>query len=58
MDKKYYVKLCNASQTLCEFCEIHNDECEYCIVNRLISDAFNELSDEERKKDTVTLDFV
>lgn len=45
MDREYLAKLCEARSTLCDFCEA--DECEYCIVTRLIDDAYNELDDEE-----------
>lgn len=41
MDKECLAKLCDARQTLCEFCEA--GECDWCIVNRLIDDAYNEL---------------
>lgn len=46
MDIQDFAKLCDARQTLCKFCEA--DECESCIVNRLIDDAYNELPDKER----------
>lgn len=45
MDREYLASLCNARDTLCGFCEA--DECEKCIVTRLINDAYNELGDEE-----------
>lgn len=40
MDRDYLAKLCDARQTLCEFCEAN--ECENCIVNHLINYAYNE----------------
>lgn len=43
MTREYYDKLCNARNALCNFCEV--DECEYCIVTRLIDDAYNECDD-------------
>lgn len=33
-------------ETLCEFCEA--GECDWCIVNRLIDDAYNELPNKDR----------
>lgn len=45
MDLTTYAKLCDARDTLCAFCEA--DECEKCIVTRLIDDAANELPDED-----------
>lgn len=36
-------EICDAANILCDFCE--SDECEKCIVNRLINDAYNEYSD-------------
>lgn len=38
--------LCDARDKLCGFCEA--DECSWCIVNRLINDAYSELSDEDQ----------
>lgn len=49
MDKEYLAKLCDARDTLCEFCEA--DECEKCIVAHLIDDAYNELGNEEERVD-------
>lgn len=46
MDKECLAKLCDARQTLCEFCEA--GECDWCIVNRLIDDAYNELPNKDR----------
>ena len=46
MEKDYFERLCEARSTLCSFCEV--DECERCIVNHLIDDAYNELSDEDK----------
>ncbi len=49
IDREYLAKLCDARDTLCEFCEA--DECEKCIVAHLIDDAYNELGDEEAGDD-------
>lgn len=49
IDKEYLAKLCDARDTLCEFCEA--DECEKCIVAHLIDDAYNELGNEEERDD-------
>lgn len=49
IDKEYLAKLCDARDTLCEFCEA--DECEKCIVAHLIDDAYNELGNEEERVD-------
>lgn len=46
MNKEYLDKLCGARRTLCGFCEA--DECERCIVNRLIDDAYDELPDRDK----------
>lgn len=46
MDREYLAKLCDARDALCSFCEV--DECEDCIVTRLIDDAYNELPEDER----------
>ncbi len=43
MNAEYYTKLCEARDTLCGFCEV--GECDKCIVNCLIDDAYNELSE-------------
>lgn len=43
MDREYLAKLCDARDTLCDFCEAN--ECERCIVTRLIDDAYNEMPD-------------
>lgn len=48
MDGEYLAKLCDARDTLCGFCEA--DECEKCIVTRLIDDAYNELDDEDEEE--------
>ncbi len=40
MTREELAVLCQARDTLCGFCEA--DECEKCIVTRLIDDAFNE----------------
>lgn len=45
MDRETIGKLCDARDTLCGFCEA--DECEKCIVTRLIDDAFCELKETE-----------
>lgn len=44
MDREYLAKLCEARDTLCEFCEVN--ECEKCIVTNLIDDAYNEVPEE------------
>lgn len=38
-------ELCDAQAKLCSFCEV--DECEHCIVNHLINDAYNECPEAE-----------
>lgn len=46
MTRENYDSLCAAKQTLCAFCEV--DECEYCIVSRLIDDAYIEPPDSKK----------
>lgn len=43
MDRDKFAELCDAKDKLCAFCEA--DECDKCIVTRLIDDAYNELAD-------------
>lgn len=43
MDERRIAELCDARDTLCEFCDM--DDCEKCIVTQLINDAFNELDE-------------
>ena len=45
MDKEQYAAICQARGVLCNFCEA--DECEKCIVTRLVDDAANEYEEEE-----------
>ena len=45
MDRKELAELCDARDRLCDFCE--EDECDSCIVTRLVNDAYNELDDED-----------
>lgn len=40
-----FATLCSARDTLCEFCEA--DECNKCIVTRLIDDAYNEVLEDD-----------
>lgn len=40
--------LCDARDKLCSFCEAN--ECERCIVNRLIDDAWNECDDKDEEE--------
>lgn len=40
MDRYDLAELCDARDKLCGFCEAN--ECEKCIVTRLIDDAFSE----------------
>lgn len=40
MNKEDLARLCDARDTLCEFCEVEN--CEECVVTQIISDAANE----------------
>lgn len=49
MDREKFAELCDARDKLCAFCEC--DECEKCIVTRLIDDAANELPDEDEEDD-------
>lgn len=49
MEREYLAKLCDASATLCGYCEA--EECEKCIVTRLIDDAHAELPDEDDDDD-------
>lgn len=45
MDREQYAAICQARDVLCGFCEA--DECEKCIVTRLVDDAANEYEEEE-----------
>ena len=45
MDRAELAELCDARAKLCAFCEA--GECEWCIVSRLIDDAYNECDDIE-----------
>ena len=45
MDRAELAVLCDARDKLCAFCEA--EECEWCIVTRLIDDAYNECEDLE-----------
>jgi hypothetical protein len=38
--QEQYDSIKKAANTLCDYCEA--DECNYCIVNRLVDDATNE----------------
>ena len=49
MDREYLAELCDARDKLCGFCEAN--ECEKCIITKLIDDAFNELNEEEDDDD-------
>lgn len=42
IDIKTYNRLVDARITLCNYCKA--DECEYCMVTRLIDDAYVKLS--------------
>lgn len=42
------IKLCNARNILCDFCEVN--ECEKCIVQHLIDDAHSECSGDENSE--------
>lgn len=44
MDQEYYAKLCDARDTLCEYCD--SAFCETCTVRQLIMNAANDLPDE------------
>ena len=43
MDDRYK-EIAEAANVLCAYCEAF-DECEYCIVNKLLEDAFIEFED-------------
>lgn len=45
MSREELGAICHARDVLCGFCEA--DECEKCIVTRLVDDAFNECEEEE-----------
>lgn len=45
IDKDQLAKLCDARDTLCNYCEA--DECEKCIVTSLIDTAYNECEEIE-----------
>lgn len=45
MDREYLAQLCDARDTLCNYCEA--DECSWCIVTKLIDCAFSELPEED-----------
>ena len=47
MTREQLAILCDARDKLCAFCEVN--ECENCIVTRLIDDAYNELPEDEEE---------
>lgn len=52
MTSEYYQNLCEAGSLLCGFCgDEEGEECECCMVNRLLADAFIELPDENDEND-------
>lgn len=50
MSLKRYSELCDASETLCRYCDNDND-CDFCQVAALINNAYDGLS--ERDKDSL-----
>ena len=49
IDRKELAKICNARNTLCNFCE--NDACERCIVTQLVDDAYAEVEEAENDEE-------
>lgn len=49
IDKEELAKICQARDTLCNFCE--NTDCEKCQVTILINDAYNEVENNNEKND-------
>lgn len=45
MDRDYLAELCDARDTLCGFCT--ESDCEKCMVQTLINNAHNMMSDED-----------
>lgn len=45
MDDEYLARLCDARDTLCNYCEV--DDCESCMISKLINCAFDELTEED-----------
>lgn len=45
IDTNELAKICDARDVLCKFCEL--DECEKCIVQQLVDDAFAEAEESE-----------
>ena len=50
MSKEELIALCEARDEICSCCRVEN--CEKCIVDQLVSEAFKEVSEsEENNKD-------
>lgn len=49
VSQQQLAELCHARDTLCNFCEA--DECDGCMVSRLINDAFNEAGNPDMQED-------
>lgn len=45
MNREEFTQICQARDVLCNFCEA--DECDKCIVTRLVDDATIEYNEEE-----------
>lgn len=49
IDREEFAKICDARDVLCKFCEL--DDCEKCIVQQLVDDAFAEFDESEENAD-------
>lgn len=43
-----YESMCSGRDVFCSFCEA--DECEKCMITRLLNDAFNELPQSDQQE--------
>lgn len=48
MDERYYKEIFDAAQVLCNFCCCV--DCDKCMVNQLVSDAYDELPNEDEEE--------
>lgn len=46
MTRDEFESMCSSRDAFCGFCQA--DECEECIITRLLDDAYNELPEEDQ----------